>query len=484
MRKKLLSFGLAIALSGLVIVTFPRPVAATPGQPGIPQAGTAKSPLTNDEVIRMLQSIMTSIRSSPVKFDLSPAGIAALRRAGASEEIIASMVQQQRLAQATGGNPGQPAGAVPGKPGATPTPQGQKGTLTAKVRNTAPLLGPVVTNPAATQSNAALIGLLRQQKQTALNAGRQTTPPSGSLPSPTYARASAARTALPTPTPPPPSGNSLSNRAVLGSRASVSVACGTFNSPMIQSVSGQSGGTAVFTQDPAYNPFIIEGCNFGNTPGRAQLNFPDGRKLANMKIYSWSANAITVEVDPALVDVLDQNNITLVLVPATGPQTQKSGFKFYAMRREFLLNNIPAGQVYLAPVKDAAGNLVAPHYSSPIKGASAEVQRGNVVRFSGGTDQFNFARLKPGFVIEKYQVSEGNYIYCDSEGGQVPDETFYTDGTWGWRISGNAIQVSWQEKHEHCTGAWGNTADGSIASYGLNVWVVGPALSPGASPWQ
>ena len=489
MQRKLINLALVAVFGCSILPVSNRAFAAAPPQAGVPPTPGGQTPMTNADVVRMLQAITTRIRSGPVRFDLSPMGLAALRQAGVSEEMLRAMEQAEKQAQATpptGGSTGStPAGMVPPGKSAKPGAQSHNSTLAVKVRNTPPQLGPAVTNPAATQPNAALIGLLRQQKQTTLNRSGQNTPPSGHPPSPILARASEARTAFPISAPPPSSGNSLSNRASLSSRENVIAACGTFNSPIIQSVSGQSGGTAVFTQDPAYNPYIIEGCNFGSAPGHAQLNFQDGKKLGNLKVYSWSDNAITVEVDPALVDVLDQSNITLVLFPAVGKQAERSGFKFYALRREILLNNIPAGQVYLAPIKDDAGNLVLPHYASPFSGASAEVQRSNVVRFPGGTDQFNFDKLKPGFVVEKYQVSKGSdSIGCESPGIEVPDETDYTDGAWNWESSGNAIRITWQEKHVHCTGAVGETADGSLASYGLHVWLVGPALSPGASPWQ
>ncbi|MHB8655211.1 MAG: hypothetical protein ACYDA9_15180 [Terriglobia bacterium] len=467
-----------------------------------------RAPLTNSDVVRMVKtgeaSIIASIQASPAKFDLSPQGLLALRQAGVSEQILRAMVARgsgaanvpnaRAVGNAGGTNANKPypqhvglpatpvrQGNLPGQPPRKLTPQQLK-TLLTKVHSGKGKLSPVVTNPAATQANAPILAALRQQKQTAMVQRNQIPPPAAR---PAFGQASMARTAVRPATPLPPSGP---NRAVLGAQASINVACATFGSPIIQAVSGQSGSAAVFTQDPAYNPFTIKGCNFGNAKGQAQLNFSNGRKLANLTVDTWGDSLITVEVDPTVTDVLDQNNVSLVLFPASGPQATKSGFRFYAMRRELLLSTIPAGAVKLAQINDDAGSPVAPQYSSPYKdqwtnqylGMSAGVDRTNSVRFPGGTDAFIFSGLKPGFVLEKYQVKELSAAGTSGECGiAIEQETDYTDGTWGWQMTGNTIQVSWQEAHAHI-----ECEDESDASYGLNVWVVGPALSAGGSPWQ
>jgi hypothetical protein len=240
----------------------------------------------------------------------------------------------------------------------------------------------------------------------------------------------------------------------------------------------------VFTQDPAYNPFVIVGCHFGATKGQAQLNFSNGRKLADLTIDSWSDTEITVEVDPTLTDVLDQSNITLVLFPTTGPQAQKSGFQFYAMRRELLLTSIPSSEVTLASITNDSGGSVTARFSSPYTGnLSGGVDRYNMVRFPGGTDAFDFSKLKPGFALEKFQVSPLSAASASTssacQGFGPTTSTAYTDGNWAWQMTGNAIHVTWQEAH--CHDAF--NGDFSAASYGLNVWVIGPALSSSGSPW-
>jgi hypothetical protein len=107
------------------------------------------------------------------------------------------------------------------------------------------------------------------------------------------------------------------------------------------------------------------------------------------------------------------------------------------------------------------------------------VDRINEVRFPGGTDVFDFSKLKPGFSVEKFQVAQLS-VTCD------PSETSYTDGNWNSQLSGNSIRVTWQEHHCHSPSGFPGALGGDLsdASYGLDVWVIGPALAPGDSPWQ
>ncbi len=480
MRRKLVNLGLLIVVGGSIFLKPPTTFGAAPGQAGNPLTPAGRAPLTNAEVIRMLQAIMTSIRSNPVKFDLSPAGVAALRQAGVSEKILLEMMERQRQANASGANSTNPGsqGSTPGKPSGKLTPQ-QVNAMLARVRSGKGTLSPVIGNPAATQANSALIGLLRQQKQTAVTERNQTPPGGGHPLSPNFSRASLTRAPLTTAAAAPRS--SLASRALAPSAtAAIAYGCPSTGPATVSRVSGQQGSGAVFTQDPAFNPFTIKGCHFGNGKGQAQLNYSNGRKLANLTVDTWTDNLITVEVDPSLVNALDQNNVSLVLFPASGPQVTRSGFRFYAMRREVLLTTIPAGQVYLTPINDDSGSPVTPKYSSPYQGMSGGVDRINSVRFVGGTDQFNFTKLKPGFVLEKYQVKELSAPSANTSCGiAVTDATNYTDGAWGWQMAGNTVRVSWQEAHSHSA-----CDDESDASYGLNVWVVGPALSPGTSLWQ
>jgi hypothetical protein len=502
MRKEFMKLGLVIVFSSSVVFTPHAALAAAPAQAGAPLTATGQTPLTGANIIAMVRgrvpewAIIAAIRSGPVNFNLSPMGLAALRQAGVSEEIINAMEQRQQamlpavqrtlpavqrtLAGApTGGVARAPlrAGPVPGKPSGKLTPQ-QLSALLAKVHSGAGKLSPVVTNPAATQANAPILALLRQQKLTAMVQRSQSPPPAAHPAAPAFGRAYMARPAVRAAALPAPSSRSSITNNLAAMQGNIVASCAAFNTPIIQAVSGQSGSTAVFTQDPNFNPFTIKGCNFGNVKGQAQLNYSNGRKLTDLTVDTWTDNLITVEVPPSLTDVLDQASVTLVLFPASGPQVSRPGFRFYAMRRRVRLTSIPPYVVSFAPIIDDSGVPVQARYSSPYQGESGGVDRFNIVRFPGGTDVFHFAKLKPGFVLERFQVEMLSDAVCGSFGPTTT--TWYTDGSWGWQMVGNTIRVTWQESHCHDAYA----GDESDASYGLNVWVVGPALSPTGSPWR
>lgn len=393
-----------------------------------------------------------------------------------------------------GGNNPRVAGSNPtgsnsgaGSPSKKLTPQ-QIGAISAKVHATAGKSGPVVTNPSAGGSDISIVGLLRQQKQVAMTERSQPSPttptPTAPTRTATMARAPALRGPISTTAAPPPP--SPTNRGVMMTQPNVNVACGTFNAPMITAVSGQQGSAAVFTQDPQYNPFTIRGCNFGSGKGQAQLNYTNGKKLTDLTVDTWTDNLITVEVPPSLADVLDQNNVSLILFPTNGPQAQRPGLKFYAQRVEIHLTSIPASTVTLAPINDDGYAAVTPKFTSPYvfsggtNKASGGVDRFDTTRFPGGADVFDFSKLKPGFTVEKYQVHELSAAATSGVCGLlVLNDTDYTDGAWGWQMTGSTIQVAWQEAHAHIP-----CEDESNASYGLDVWLIGPPLAPGESPWK
>ncbi len=560
MRNERARIGLMIAVGAAAVLMPCAAFLAAAGQAGSGQAAGG-TPVTDADVIRMEQAILNAVRSRPVNFDLSPGGIAALRQAGVGEEILNAMEQAERQAQATPPAKGhgqtqydavtlqrgvthdtgfenwansaqatRPAGSgtVAGPPSQKPTPQ-QISALLAKLGSAPSRPGSTVNNPAAGQANSATLAILRQQKQTALVERGKASPPGGHPPSPNFARASSARPEFPAAeTSPSPTGSSLANRAAIARQPNSVLACATFNTPIIQAVSGQQSGTAVFSQDPEFNPFTIKGCNFGSVAGRAQLNYANGGKLADLRVDSWTDNLITVELSPSLVNVLDQNNVTLMLFPVNKPQAQRSGFKFFAMRRQMRLASIPRNRrtAQVTVTNDDSGQRVIPYFSTPYRGLAfavaaqtetsvsqvspnldqgwtAGVDRINAVRFPAGTDVFRFDGLKPGFVLEKFQIDERNVVVCRAGSmyylgtalkGGLPfagvgaltsaasshGVTNYSDGTWNASIGQNTIRVNWAEGHCHATD--GN--DSSNSSYALNVWVVGPALAPGTSPWQ
>ena len=478
-------------------------------------AQSTGKPMTNEEVIQMVRSgvpetaVVALIGRSIPRFDLSIRGLSSLKESNVSEGIVRAMLQAQWTA--TPGLPGTPTAGLPGTPppagGSSPTPAGraptvgqttpqkspQMSNVLAKIHSSTGKLSPVVSNPAAGQSGAATIATLGQQKQVALNERGQVATPAAAVPStnPTNTTATASRLstvrgpAIAAAAPPPQTASP--NRAALAGQTSIALSCTAFNTSMISTVSGQQG-SVTFTQDPQFNPFTIKGCNFGSARGQAQLNSSNGRKLANMNVDTWTDTLITVEVDPTLTDVLDQDNVTLVIFPASGPQAQKAGLHFYAKRAELLLGSVPTSEASLTPINDDSGSPVTAKFSSPYPVSTASmsggVDRYNAVRFVGGTDSFDFSKLKPGFVLEKFQVntlSQADVAASSACTGFGPStSTAYTDGNWAWQMSGNTIQVTWMEAH--CHDAF--NGDWSDASYGLNVWVVGPAITSATSPWQ
>ena len=194
------------------------------------------------------------------------------------------LVNHARLDGGSGAllNPAMSVG-VPGKSGASSgagrssskLTQQQLIALIAKVHNAPGKLGPIVTNPAATQANQSLLGQLQQQKQIALAERNQAplspgTTPSGSAPPASNLRIAPVRAPLSTAAAPAPS--TPVNRLAVMTPSNITASCATFHGPAITTISGQQGSSAVLTQDPQYNLVTIRGCNFGQGKGQAQLN--------------------------------------------------------------------------------------------------------------------------------------------------------------------------------------------------------------------
>ncbi len=71
--------------------------------------------------------------------------------------------------------------------------------------------------------------------------------------------------------------------------------------PQIHAVNGKSSGV-LFTQDPAYNDYIITGCGFGTQPGQIYLSgaVTGGRINLVAKPNLWSATQIEAVVEPQM----------------------------------------------------------------------------------------------------------------------------------------------------------------------------------------
>ena len=325
--------------------------------------------------------------------------------------------------------------------------------------------------------------------------------------------------------PPPSSGSSPINPALMThNNTSIDPCLLQGGGPVIKGINGEIiNMIPTFSQDPKYNPFWIIGCHFGNTPGQAYLTTSNGTRFANMVVSGgscqgtglslcWSDTLIRIAVDPSLADVFDQDNVSLVIIPASGPQGQKGGFKFYALRKEVLLTSIPRGQVTWARIVDSGGQNLGAYYSSPYrglgfsqayqtgateavadaednnadKGMTAGMDRNDFYRFGGGTDVYDFSKLKPDFGVSRWQIDEHTMPICQEGVGVlpvVPVETDYNDGSWNVQffLAQQQIHVSFAEEHCHMSD---NGTDSSNSTYALNVWVSGPVMSANNSPWQ
>ena len=255
----------------------------------------------------------------------------------------------------------------------------------------------------------------------------------------------------------------------------------------IGKVNGKVKGV-VFTPDPTYNLYTIIGCNFGDTQGQAHLNGPFAHGQVQLQIEFWTDTQIVAKVDPMISGEPDQDNVSLVVAPVSGPQVQASGFSFYAAREWVKLTTIPQSAVTLAAVNDNGGNSVQPAYIAPAKDyadASAQVYRqtNGGGMFGGGQDYYNFKNLARGFVTDSMWLKHSDLNasdWADISGVQV---TLYIDSGFSAAWDGDTgIRVNFGEQHIHVhdnIGSWNE--DYGASSYALLVAVVGPR---GVDPWS
>ena len=344
--------------------------------------------------------------------------------------------------------PTDPATGAPlaGKPGATP-PAGTPGATPPSNPGTTPPAGTPRGAPTSVGSKGAATGVMRM-------------PASTVVPS--------------SPPPPDPRG-----------AAGLGVAMAICQHPRIDTVNGQTKG-AVFTPDPQYNLYTIKGCLFGDTQGQAHLYGAFASGQVALQIEFWSDTQIVAKVDPQVTGELDQDNVSLVVVPSGAPQLQQSGFKFYAIRETTLLTKIPMSAVNFGQVTDSGGHPVSfgaqgpGLYDSPparpgFAGMSAEVFRGTLYVFPPGQDLFDFSKMKPGFTTDNMQLK---YSVLPNNGCDL----YMVGGSWNAEWVGDNIRVSWQQQHCHeAPGGMGvGSFDTSLSHYALSVWVSGPR---GVNPW-
>jgi len=175
--------GLAVKLTLLMaLAALPAPATgapapqATPSAPqqnqgpaGRQQSSTVASlTITNDQVIRMVKAgvpesaIISSIQSSRGQFDLTPDGLLALHRAGVSQKVLETMIASHGA---------QPGGVSSNTSvlGGSPAAGTEAATATLKPHTNlgAAKVGAKVKNPRATQSDAAIMAVLKKQRSAA-----------------------------------------------------------------------------------------------------------------------------------------------------------------------------------------------------------------------------------------------------------------------------------------------------------------------------
>jgi hypothetical protein len=263
---------------------------------------------------------------------------------------------------------------------------------------------------------------------------------------------------------------------------------GACNAPMVQSVNGKVK-EPIFTPQPPNNFYRIQGCGFGNIPGRVQLE-PDPKRLLmgtppglpiTLELESsrsWSENEIRVRLDPRLSRISD-SPVSLVIYSGN----QRVGFPgclFVAIRSEpQLLTKIAASWVTLHATTAPFHPIRQLEYVSPpargegVPGdainSSVLVVRSDSVEFGFGTDKYDFSRLNPGWVVDSIQIQS----YTVSCPGDITSTRSF--GRWSTTWTDRGFALAWASNS--CASHIPPLFDFKLSSsqYAMKVWVVGPA---------
>jgi hypothetical protein len=296
------------------------------------------------------------------------------------------------------------------------------------------------------------------------------------------------------------------NQSPGSSASNVTTASHAMCPPNISTISGLP--TVMFSPSELFNPYTIKGCGFGNGVGKVYLTGPFNGGKVQLIVQSvggsqrsparaaWNDTAIIVNVDPSVTGEVDQENVTLVIEPASGAPIQKSGNQFLAARQDVTLQTIPKSAVHfydsiltgvggkktgpLTPSGSTTATLSVANpellYFTPSQspaGFSAEVFRGGTASFfSTGSDLFDMSGLYRGFLAESFQLHQAaDPTGCDSSTGK-------SEGNWSATWSGTNIRVSWKEFQCHLP--WMGGGPDVWSDYSLSVTVKGPR---GIDPW-
>jgi hypothetical protein len=472
---------------------------------------TTQSSLTNADVVRLVKAgvadstIISSIQSSPTKFDLSPDALIALHNAGVSQAVLQVMMADGSARQ-NGGNAG--AGAASRIKAGT--------RINARVKLSAPKTGPKVTNAAASQTHAVIIAVLDKQRQAAnMEAAQMVRTPTrtsvGTVARPAPVLAGPSHPMMATGTASPGAGSTgTASPGMLGAgqpqassgnipasithvqpMQNLALPCAKDPSMRIFNVSG-SGSPATFTTDPKYNFYTITGCSFGDPgPNSKVYVYYQSSFHQDFQVQQWSDNGIKLNLDPALTGVLDQDNLTLVVQRNDGKQASKGGFKFYAARATTRLALIPRNSFSLDQFSLNNKTYVPSSlYTSPsspkvipnIGGWTSEVQWTSTdpswEKLDPGEDVYQFKHLQPGFAPDSAQMTWVNLDCGDYQFVNL-------GGNFDLKWVGDDLHAQWQAQYckpVNCGGTFQSDcfAGPPESNYAVDVWVTGPR---GVDPW-
>lgn len=292
--------------------------------------------------------------------------------------------------------------------------------------------------------------------------------------------------------------------------------------PQVRAVNGKASGI-IFTQDPAYNDYVITGCGFGSQSGQVYLSgaVTGGRINLVVKPGQWSDTQIEAMVEPGLTGVLD-GWPDLIVTVANGSTAKFPNSRFYAQRKSVLLPYIPQQYANLANVKvgdstHGFGTMYCPgpqghffpciafnagppldgitnghgQFPGPNELVSNAVDRdGGQVQFDSGEDVYDLSYMAPGFEID-YATAFWYAWTSDVCAGWASDAYpkkpgdsvgYDTDGHYAWyKKTKTKIVVDWGV--DHCAWRWlgiFKVDDWYNSGYSLQVFVKGPI---GIHPW-
>lgn len=351
-------------------------------------------------------------------------------------------------------------------------------------------------NPAGAQADAALIGLLRTQRQSAdSEAAQMKLLPAQGAPERTSSqmlgnRIGTASVRVQSNSAPPKIGqgkiSSASGTTSLLTKAptpinGAAMLCAKDPTMRILQVNGNSSAHT-FTPDSRYNFYTITGCSFGDPAPNAKVYvYYQSTFHQQFQIQEWNNNGIKLNLNSNLTGLLDQNDLTLVVQRADGKQVSMGGFKFYAARETVPLEHFPQRDFHLNTFTvNKIANLKDQYFSPSEQGVSSSFPKGwtaavnwflYTAPLQSDEDVYSFHDLVPGFYPDSAQAGEID-LGCDSPLQRVG--TF--DLKWDAQ---NALHVVWQG--QECD--WHGDPDTFVdreANYVMSVWVTGPR---GIDPW-